>query len=274
LDFYPRILILALLFVALLCTSAEAEAPGCLGCHPAHYAERGKCVSCHRGEYRTDRRRVAHDGLIPGRFAWFTIEGSEPVARGKKLLETFACRRCHTTGGKGNRLAADLDGLLVTREPREIARAIGLPVQYMPDFRLAERETTDLVNAVLAGGSPVAGKKRETPLVVHFEDERQQEENPFVKHCGPCHKALSEGHGGLGKGTIAPNLSGLFTGFYPATFRDREPWSAEKLQKWLENPRRLRANARMQPVPLKDGDFERLLDTLRVTPATPAKGVL
>lgn len=265
-GFYPRILIPALALVMLFPLQAWAGKSGCLDCHVSHYAEQGKCTDCHRGNDRTDRKRVAHDGIIPGRFAWFTIKGSQPTVRGKELLDRFACRRCHTVGGKGNRLATNLDGILLRRRPPEIAAAIEAPVQYMPDFRLAPGEVTDLVNAIIAESPPVMAKTGETPLVIHFEEDKQLAENEFVKRCGQCHKALSERYGGLGRGDIAPNLSGLFTRFYPETFREHERWSIENLRKWLQNPRRLRKNARMIPIPIKSDEFGRLADILRATP--------
>ena len=92
-------------------------------------------------------------------------------------------------------------------------------------------------------------------------------ENSFVKLCGPCHKSLSERSGALGNGDIGPNLSGLFSEYYPKTYRDTESWTPDKLRKWLENPRNMRANARMKPVRLAVGEFELLMKTMRINPA-------
>ena len=255
------LLILPALALSLWSSWAMAGQDGCLACHPPHYAERGKCIVCHRGDDRTSRKRVAHDGLIPGRFAWFTIGGSRRTARGEKLLETFACRRCHTAGGKGNRLATNLDGVLQTRQTREIERAIASPVPSMPDFRLADADMTDLVNALLAESARSTANKRERPLVVHFQDSNVNE-NVFEKICGACHQALTARHGGLGRGEIGPNLSGLFSPFYPPTFRGRERWSEAHLKTWLANPRRIKKTALMQPGLLGNDDFARLLDML------------
>jgi cytochrome c2 len=252
---------LALPFIIFTPSPAPAGQRGCLACHTPHYVERGKCIVCHRGDERTDRKRVAHDGLIPGRLAWFTIRGSHHTARGEKLLGTFACLRCHTARSKGNRLAANLDGLLQTRQPREIERAIASPVQYMPDFRLADGDMTDLVNALLAETSRSTAEKRERPLIVHFQDARKNE-TVFEKFCGSCHRALTARHGGLGKGEIGPNLSGIFTPFFPATFRGRERWSEADLKKWLSNPHKVKKTALMQPVLLGNNDFTRLIDIL------------
>ncbi len=111
---------------------------------------------------------------------------------------------------------------------------------------------------------PVDPGVRETAQVVHFEDEKRSRENSFVKHCGPCHRILSERYGGLGKGDIGPNLSGLLTEFYPKTYRDAETWTIEKLRKWLENPRSSRPAARMRPVRLTTGEFTVLVETLSI----------
>lgn len=235
----------------------------CLNCHKPHYEAVGSCIGCHRGNEKTNRIDIAHHNLIPARFAYFTIAGTPAVERGRKLVEMFACRRCHTTAGKGNRLATDLDLLFSARTPQQMFTSIRSPVLFMPDFRFDDRQITDLVNALLAGGKGAGEKRGETPLVVHFEEGRPAIDNGFVKLCGPCHKALTKREGGVGKGEIGPNLSGLFSPFYPRTFRDRESWSVDRLRTWIENPRRVRANAQMQPIRLKGEDFGRLLETLQ-----------
>ncbi|KAF0220245.1 MAG: lipoprotein cytochrome [Geobacteraceae bacterium] len=175
-------------------------------------------------------------------------------------MDTFACRRCHTIGGKGNRPAANLDSSALLRQPREIFHAIQSPVQYMPDFRPADGEITDMVNAILAGAT--AKKSKETPLVVHFQNTGTRE-NIFEKHCGACHRMLSTRDGGIGKGEIGPNLSGLFSPFYPATFRERERWSAANLKKWVANPRRIKNGTLMQPIPLNEQEFAGLTEILQ-----------
>lgn len=259
-GFSFRLLILSLPIMVLFSTPAEAGQQRCLGCHGRHYVEKGPCVACHRGDDRTDRKRVAHDGLIPGRYAWFTLRGAYPVERGRKLIDTFACRRCHTINGKGNRLAANLDNLPSLRQPREIARAIQAPVRSMPDFRLADQEITDMVNAIFAASA--VKKTSETPLLVHFQ-EKAPRENIFEKRCGACHRMLSSRDGGVGRGEIGPNLSGLLSPFYPATFHNRERWSTANLKKWLANPRRIRSMALMQPIPVNEKDFASLIDILQ-----------
>ena len=257
------ILLVALLFLPAAAESAWRSA--CLACHRPHHAGRGSCVGCHRGNDRTERKKIAHNDLIAGRFAHFTIKGSPVVARGEKLMDVLACRRCHISAGKGNRLAANLDRLVPGSAPQGIFDAIRSPVLFMPNFHCDDRQIGTLVNAILAGGESAGVKVGETAQVVHFEDGKQGRENSFAKQCGPCHKSLSERFGGVGHGDTGPNLSGLLTAAYPRTYRDGEPWTTDKLRKWLENPRAIRTNARMQPVRLTAGEFAQLVETLRTT---------
>lgn len=87
----------------------------------------------------------------------------------------------------------------------------------------------------------------------------------FVKQCGGCHKLLSKQYGGLGNGTAGPNLSGLFSRFYPLNFEGGKAWNEERLKRWLKNPRKLRSQTIMRPIPLKPGEWEQLLKVM----ATP-----
>jgi cytochrome c2 len=258
------IVVVALLFLP--GGAAAARRSMCLPCHESHYPERGSCVDCHRGNDRTDRKEIAHHDLIAGRFAQFTIKGRPIVEQGRKLVEVLACRRCHTFDGKGNRLATDLARLATNTAPQDMFDSIKSPVLFMPDFHCDDTQIVALVNGILAGAEPAGAHSGETAQVIHFEDEKQGRENSFVKRCGSCHKSLSEGFGGLGNGDIGPNLSGLFSEYYPKTYRDAEPWTPDKLRKWVENPRRIRANARMMPVRLALDEFELLLKTMRINP--------
>jgi cytochrome c2 len=134
----------------------------------------------------------------------------------------------------------------------------------MPNFQCDDRQIASLVNAILAASEPAVPRVKEMVQVVHFEDEKMSRENSFVKQCGPCHRILSERYGGLGKGDIGPNLSGLLSEFYPSAYRDAETWTIEKLRKWLENPRSSRPAARMRPVRLTTGEFTLLVETLSI----------
>lgn len=263
-----RPLLIALALLGCLCGGAQGAGISCLKCHRPHYQKLGKCVDCHRGDPRSDRARIAHHGLIQGRFSWFAVPGSAPLERGRRLMDTFACRRCHTSWGKGNRLASNLDRLPEGTTAQEMSEAVKTPALMMPQFHFDEKQRADLVTAILAGArnTTASGKKGgEPPQVVHFQRERE-EENIFEKRCGACHRALTATRGGLGRGGLAPNLSGLFTRYYPKTAPGGAAWEERSLKKWLENPRRERPFTPMRPVPLEPADLERLLTLLHDTP--------
>jgi cytochrome c2 len=259
---------LALLLCLLFWPTADALAGrvACLECHKQHYADKGGCISCHRGDDRSDRLAIAHRDLIRAQYSWFAIPGSQPLRRGEKLLDGFACRRCHSSGGKGTRLASNLDRLPPNTAPEKIFQAIKTQALFMPDFRFDDRQITDLVNAILAGALKAKPSVGEAPQVVHFADLKKGKENIFQKKCGPCHKMLTEAFGALGQGDIGPNLSGLFSEFYPANLPDNGRWRADLLKKWLENPRKKRENSQMRPVSLKGNEFEQLLSILASKP--------
>lgn len=257
-----RIAILTLFLV--MAGTAEAgpgkRPPLCIACHEVHYADRGSCVSCHRGNDRSDRENIAHRDMIPGNLAHFTLGDTPQVREGKQLIDHFACQRCHRIAGKGNRRASNLDRLYGTTPPLAIQQAITRPAVFMPDFHVTEQQGNALVNAIMAGGMAAGEKGRELPQVVHFVDEGKKEEG-FPASCGPCHRLLSEQYGGLGTGDIGPNLSGLFSGFYPPTFKGNLPWTGERLGRWLRNPRTVRPGTTMRPVPLEK---EKLVELLRI----------
>ena len=62
---------------------------------------------------------------------------------------------------------------------------------------------------------------------------------------------------------MAPNLSGLFTPFYPTPFKPSEPWTPERLGRWLDNPRAVRPVTPMQPVSLTADEKRRLFGILK-----------
>lgn len=242
---------------------AGGKKVSCLKCHGSHYVSLGNCMGCHRGDDRSDRIRIAHRDLIPARYAHFTLPGSLEVERGKKLIDLYACRRCHRTFVKGNRLAADLDRLFHTTPPQKIHDAIKFPAVYMPDFHFSDQQLDDIVNAIMAAGRRAVPEVVETPQVIHFAEKEGGRENPFVKNCGPCHKLMSQQFGGQGKGEIGPNLSGLFTEFYPATFHGKERWTEKRLRKWLENPRKLLSTSAMRPVLPEKEELEEIMRILK-----------
>jgi len=260
----PAVLIaVALLLSASIAGAAER---GCRRCHPVHYPERGACTECHRGEPRAVRKETAHFGFLPGRFSAFTLPGNDVVRRGEKIFENAACRRCHVSGGKGNRLTTDLDRLARDVPPTEVAASIRKPALAMPDFGFTEDQIVSLVNAIYAASRKTAIPDGRAPQVVHFTGTTPPED-VFQKKCGGCHRALTERLGVVGHGDIGPNLSGLFTVYYPATFRGNLPWNRKNLEEWLKNPRESRRTARMPPQRLTGEEFLSLLEILSVTAA-------
>jgi cytochrome c2 len=258
------LLILLLSPVALQAEEPPAERNHCLDCHPVHYVQRASCIDCHRGHPGTARIKIAHDGLIAGRFAAFTLEESPVVKRGEQRLKDYACRRCHVTAGKGNRVAANLDLSQQETSPEELAEAIKSPVLFMPDFHFSEQQRVELVNALLAGAMQVELPEGELPAVIHFEGKGTSREIQFEKHCGGCHRVLTMRYGGLGHGLIGPNLSGLFSEFYLKNFgEDGRAWTVESLEKWLKNPRKIRPLSQMPPLQLKPDEFQALVRELQ-----------
>jgi cytochrome c2 len=235
----------------------------CLSCHPQHYSERGICTECHRGNPASERRNIAHQRLIAGRYARFTLAADPVLQRGTRLLEQYACRRCHVIGGKGNRLSANLDHATVRRSPEELAASIRHPVQNMPDFRVAEDQVMAVVNALLSEAGQRLDMPVKRPQVVHFDQPTDVGKDVFSIKCGPCHRMLSEFSGALGRSDAGPNLSGLLTEFYPKSFRNTEVWNNTGLRRWLDNPRAIKTGARMQPVKLTEEEYRDLLVIFR-----------
>jgi len=255
------------LFVAILqCTPAGAATarPLCLGCHPAHYAERGTCTACHRGNPASGRRNIAHQQLIAGRYAVFSLGDTPQLRSGERLIEQFACRRCHVIGGRGNRLSADLDRALARTSPETIETSILQPVQNMPDFRVSKQQAVLLVNALLSASVRAPAGDAGQRQIVHFDRTGTAGKDVFSSKCGPCHRALTRRSGGLGQGDAGPNLSGLLSPFYPLTFRGRDRWTGKGLEGWLKNPRTVRPWATMQPVRLTESEFRELVDILKM----------
>ncbi|HEX7553713.1 MAG TPA: selenite/tellurite reduction operon c-type cytochrome lipoprotein ExtS [Geothrix sp.] len=236
----------------------------CLACHPVHYVDRGVCTACHRGNPASDRKNIAHQQLIAGRYAAFTLGDGPLLREGERLLDQYACRRCHVIGGRGNRLSANLDQSVARKTPEALTVSILQPVQNMPDFHTEESRAVLLVNALLA----LSGRQAATPgaqrQVVHFDRTATAGKDLFSRKCGPCHRALTVRLGGVGQGDAGPNLSGLLSPHYPETFRDKGRWTVRDLGTWLKNPRKVRPGARMQPVVLTELEFRELVDILKV----------
>ncbi|MBE0585217.1 MAG: cytochrome c, partial [Desulfofustis sp.] len=156
-------LILLLFPVSLHAAEKPIKINLCLVCHAVHYSERGDCIDCHRGVPDTQRIDIAHSGLIAARFAAFTIEGSPIAQRGEQRLKDYACRRCHISGGTGNRLAADLDLAQRDATPEELSAAIKSPVLFMPQFHFTEPQRVELVNGIMSDAARIAVPEGELP---------------------------------------------------------------------------------------------------------------
>jgi cytochrome c2 len=257
-----RLAVLASLLVLAGCLRAPrvGRGEGCLACHASHFAGGGACADCHRGEPRAARKELAHARLVTGRAAEHASAGSAAVAEGERLIDALACRRCHTIGREGNRLATDLDGVVWQREQAALVASITTPVENMPRFGLDARQAEALVAALLRRGDRT---RRDDAYRVHFDRAAVTlETTVFERACGRCHRVLTPS-GPLGAGDAGPNLSGLFTRFYPATAPGGRPWSAGLLAEWTRNPRASRPATTMPPAePLSEVDLRRLVAEL------------
>ena len=180
-------------------------------------------------------------------------------------MDQLACRRCHISAGRGNRLSVTLDGAAIRKTAGELVLSIRRPVANMPNFGLDEERITMLVNAIYAGSE---GRQTDeaAPVRVHFNTSGKKNPDIFSTKCGSCHRILSERLGAAGTGEIGPNLSGLFSKYYPKTFRNGEAWTAGNLNAWVKNPREIRPWARMLPVTLTETETKELQSIIIVSP--------
>jgi mono/diheme cytochrome c family protein len=251
--------ILAALLALLTVGAMPAESrQSCVSCHNSHYADRGQCTDCHRGNPLSDRKNIAHYRLIGGLYAHFTIGETPAVKNGKRLMDQLACRRCHQSNGYGNQLASSLDMLIDSKPPSAIAESIRKPVTGMPDFLLEENGVTALVNAIFSASGSGIKRRGEQPMVRHFDKTATMQQDVFAVNCGACHRMLSVRKGLTGRGDAGPNLSGLLTRFYPASLGDGKRWTFAALQSWLKNPRQVKPNAVMKPVRLDSDQLKEL----------------
>ena len=156
-------------------------------------------------------------------------------------------------------LASDLDTSFDRRLPEVLADAIKNPVKFMPDFYFQETDVTSLVNAILDSSAVYASTSYEDSRIIHFEKDIKGSDNIFNKHCGLCHRMLTQQFGGLGQGDIGPNLSGIFSRFYFKNFKESKSWNADRLKQWLKNPRDIRVNTQMPPIKLTEDDLRHLI---------------
>jgi hypothetical protein len=242
---------------------AEPARQMCLSCHPTHYAERGRCNGCHRGNQSSDRKNIAHTGLVVGKYARHTLCDPSYLKRADSLLDQYACRRCHISNGRGNRLAVNLDASATRKTPAQLDNSIRRPVDNMPDFSLNDEQAVVLINAILAG-YPSHRSSINTPSAVHFGNKKNKNVDVFTRTCGFCHRLLSERLGALGTGNIGPNLSGLLSVYYPKNFRVDDSWTQLNLLSWLKNPREIKPWARMRPIKITADELKELEVVLEV----------
>lgn len=248
-----RAFLSVLLFVSL--TGCVKNAPqlsardGCVECHRPHHLERASCISCHRGDPAAHRAQLAHTKLLHGKVAEHAIENSAAVAEGRASVDTLGCRRCHTIGKTGNRLATSLDQVVWKREQSALIGSIATPVENMPKFGMTYFQIEKVVAFLLHSSDPAVAEATYRVRFAH----RDAIGSAFEKQCGGCHKALL-GTGPAGHGSAGPNLSGLLTLHYPPTAPGRKPWTATRLREWLRNPRAIRPGTTMRPVRLDDAE--------------------
>jgi cytochrome c2 len=252
-----RLAFLIFLLTVPYVSAATRASVSCLKCHQSHYEAVAPCVSCHLGDDRTVRKEIAHLNLAPGRLVRYRIPGDLSAELGTRVLETFACRRCHKIYGKGNSLASNLDNLAGVH-PSRILESILKPVVYMPDFRFDLGTASLLVNAIAKAAESNRKEKHQAPKIVRFDNVDKHFDNIFEKYCGGCHRILTKA-GAFGRGNIGPNLSGLMGEHYPKTYVEMRQWDEKRLEKWIKNPRAVKENARMQPISIENHQLNQLL---------------
>jgi cytochrome c2 len=221
------LLIAPVLLLAGGCAKTNAEfhaAESCRTCHAPHHLDRGPCASCHGGDPAAARKKLAHHRLITGRAAEHGLPDSPAVTEGRRRVDRLACRRCHTADSSG----------------------------------LDEGQTEAVIAYLLRSADPKLGT---TTYRVRFSKRRAARDSVFETRCGGCHRALAA-VGPLGRGSAGPNLSGVFTKFFPPSAPGNRLWTPLTLERWLENPRVLRPRTAMRPVRLDARDFRILVEEL------------
>ena len=156
-------------------------------------------------------------------------------------------------------MATNLDSAVWKREQGELMTSITAPVENMPVFDF-DRDQAEAVIAFLLNsaqpGSPDEAYR------VQFARNAGRAPSTFEDKCGGCHRLLTP-LGPQGFGRRGPNLSGLLTPFYPRTAPGDRAWSEKELTAWLANPRALRPETVMPPVPLNDTELQQILESVR-----------
>jgi cytochrome c551/c552/cytochrome c2 len=243
--------------------SATADAgPSCVACHAAHYDWLGPCVQCHGGNPAATRTELAHDRLLRGDAAAWALPGSAATSRGQALRDSLGCRRCHLCGGRGERLAIDLDAVVWKRTQAELRSSLLDPASAMPRFGLDTGQADALIAVLLRDADP---RRAAEKYQVRFTAGRTDSLRAFAKRCGPCHQALTR-EGPLGNGLSGPNLTALLGANYP-TGRG-PPWDRELLERWVRNPRAVRPAAIMPPPTVGAAELDAVVEALTPPPAT------
>ena len=237
--------------------TVEREA-SCVSCHAPHYLREGACQDCHRGNPAAMREELAHERLLTGRAAEVGLPEGLAMREGRRLVDSLACRRCHTIGRQGNRLATELDAVVWAREQAQLVSSLREPVENMPVFGLDGGQAEAIIAFLLRGASP--DPPQET-YRVQFARGESASPTVFETECGGCHRFLGPA-GPVGTGSTGPDLSGLFTPYHPPTAPGDRPWSEKALADWLRNPREARPHAIMPPVALDEDDLRALLAEL------------
>ena len=153
----------------------------------------------------------------------------------------------------------NLDTVVWTREQPELMASITQPVENMPVFDFDRGQTEALIAFLLSTARPDAS---EEAYRVQFARDASRAPSTFEGKCGGCHRLLTS-LGPRGFGRRGPNLSGLFTPFYPKTAPGERAWSEKLLTGWIANPRALRPETVMPPAPLSETELQQVLESLR-----------
>lgn len=236
-----RAIVALVVFTAVYAYAAD---DGCISCHIdlcEKYEEQYSCVTCHGGVPGTNRKELAHYRFTPGKYADF-INESPQVKKGAEIINSASCRRCHTINHTGNRLASDLDITVKRLTAQQIDDNISTPNDQMPRFNFTPEAGAAVVTALLHYSSQT-NDNGNIIEIVHFGGGTSTQK--YDEKCGGCHRMLSGG-GALGRHTLAPFLSGLYTEFYPPL--KGRIWDEKLLSQWIDNPRSINPSAVM-PVP-------------------------
>ena len=231
----------------------------CLNCHKKHYEKIANCIVCHRGINKTSRKDIAHFGLITKKFSDFTINNRD-INMGREIVNNSHCRRCHYIENKGNFIAVNLNNSGYENIGEYLFKMIKNPVEFMPNFEFDNETVYKIVKYILFNSNNVSIKQNPYPVFM-----KSSQKSVFKELCSGCHNIISKKTGPVAGKNIGPNLSGLFSGFYPVDFiKPKSPkWDNETLKKWILNPRNYKKNSTMPPLEISKSDLEKLLKEIK-----------